>query len=79
MRGKLKTGADVSAASAVGALMLSAPKKQVLQRLFFDRGGYIYHGACESAGGGCPRRRSRVLRVFRSWQKNVNASKKTAS
>jgi len=44
MRGKLKTGADMEAAKAVGALIAERAKKAGVSAVVFDRGGYIYHG-----------------------------------
>jgi len=44
MRGKLKTGADVEAAKAVGALIAERAKGAGISKVIFDRGGYLYHG-----------------------------------
>ena len=44
LRGKLKTGADVEAAKAVGALLADRAVKAGVDKVIFDRGGYIYHG-----------------------------------
>jgi large subunit ribosomal protein L18 len=44
MRGKLKTGADVEAAKAVGTLIAERAKKAGVSSVVFDRGGYMYHG-----------------------------------
>ncbi len=44
LRGKLKTGADVEAAKAVGALLADRAVKAGVEKVIFDRGGYIYHG-----------------------------------
>ncbi len=44
LRGKLKTGADVEAAKAVGALLADRAVKAGVGKVVFDRGGYIYHG-----------------------------------
>ena len=44
MRGELKTGADVDAATAVGKLLAERAKKAGIENVVFDRGGYIYHG-----------------------------------
>lgn len=41
---KLKTGADVAAAEAVGKLVAERAKKAGVTNVVFDRGGYIYHG-----------------------------------
>jgi len=44
LRGKLKTGADVEAAGAVGKLIAERAKKAGVEKVVFDRGPYIYHG-----------------------------------
>ncbi len=44
LRGSLKTGADVSAAAAVGKLVAERARKAGVEKVVFDRGGYIYHG-----------------------------------
>ncbi|SMF43002.1 LSU ribosomal protein L18P [Tistlia consotensis] len=44
LKGKLKTGADIAAASEVGKLIAERAKQQGVEAVFFDRGGYLYHG-----------------------------------
>jgi len=44
LRGELKTGADKAAASAVGKLIAERAKAAGVERVVFDRGGYMYHG-----------------------------------
>ena len=44
LRSHLKTGANVDAASAVGKLVAERAKKAGVTEVYFDRGGYIYHG-----------------------------------
>lgn len=44
LRNILKTGADVEAASKVGELIGSRAKEAGIEKVFFDRGGYRYHG-----------------------------------
>lgn len=44
LQGKLKTGADVDAAAAVGKLVAARALKQDIKQVVFDRGAYIYHG-----------------------------------
>ncbi len=44
LRGELKTGADKSAASSVGALIAERAKAAGVTDVVFDRGGYIFHG-----------------------------------
>jgi large subunit ribosomal protein L18 len=44
LRGDLKTGADVAAASAVGKLVAERAKEAGVTDVVFDRGAFIYHG-----------------------------------
>ena len=44
MRGKLKTGANIDAAKAVGKLLAERAVKNGVTEVVFDRGGYLYHG-----------------------------------
>ena len=44
VRGKLKTGADVAAATAVGKLVAERAKKAGVTKVVFDRGAYMIHG-----------------------------------
>ena len=44
LRGSLKSGADTAAAAAVGKLVAERAKKAGVDKVVFDRGGYIYHG-----------------------------------
>ncbi len=44
LKGGLKTGADVAAATAVGKLIAERAKAAGVTEVVFDRGGYIYHG-----------------------------------
>ena len=44
LRGELKTCADKAAASAVGKLIAERAKAAGVERVVFDRGGYMYHG-----------------------------------
>jgi large subunit ribosomal protein L18 len=44
LKGSLKTGADVAAATAVGKLIAERAKAAGITEVVFDRGGYIYHG-----------------------------------
>ena len=48
MREKLKTGADVAAASEVGKLIAERATAAGVKDVVFDRGGYIYHGRIKS-------------------------------
>jgi len=40
----LKNGANVEAATAVGALIAKKAQEKGLTEVVFDRGGYLYHG-----------------------------------
>jgi len=44
MRERLKTGADVEAAKAVGKLVAERAVAKGLKDVVFDRGRYLYHG-----------------------------------
>jgi len=44
LRAKLKSGGNVSAASALGEVMAQKAKKEGITKVSFDRGGYLYHG-----------------------------------
>ncbi len=44
LRSKLKTGADVAAAAAVGKLVAERASKAGVTEVVFDRGAFIYHG-----------------------------------
>lgn len=44
LRKTLKTGADKSAAAAVGKLVAERAKKAGYTQVVFDRGGYVFHG-----------------------------------
>jgi large subunit ribosomal protein L18 len=40
----LKRGATVAAAKAVGKLIADRAKEKKIERVVFDRGGFLYHG-----------------------------------
>ncbi|MDQ0326934.1 large subunit ribosomal protein L18 [Rhodopseudomonas julia] len=44
LRETLKSGANVQAATAVGKLLAERAKAAGIEKVQFDRGGYIYHG-----------------------------------
>src|SRR4029077_1600657 len=44
MRGKMKTGANIAAAKAVGKLLAERASAKGVTNVVFDRGGYLYHG-----------------------------------
>lgn len=44
LRKDLKRGATVAAAKAVGKLIADRAKEKSVERVVFDRGGFLYHG-----------------------------------
>ena len=44
LKGSLRTGADIEAASAVGKLVAERAKLAGVTKIVFDRGSYMYHG-----------------------------------
>ena len=44
VREKLKTGADTAAATEIGKLVAERAKAAGVDKVVFDRSGYIYHG-----------------------------------
>ena len=44
LKGKLKNGATKDAAEQVGKLVAERAKQAGLEKVVFDRGGYMYHG-----------------------------------
>jgi large subunit ribosomal protein L18 len=44
LRDRLKTGADVEAASEIGKLVAERAKAAGVTKVIFDRSGYLYHG-----------------------------------
>jgi large subunit ribosomal protein L18 len=44
LKKQLKTGATVEAAQAVGKLVAERAKAAGVEKVVFDRGGYLYHG-----------------------------------
>jgi large subunit ribosomal protein L18 len=44
LRAALKSGADKDAAAKVGALIAARAKAKGVERVVFDRGGYLFHG-----------------------------------
>ena len=51
LKGKLKTGADRDAATAVGKLVGERAVKAGLKEVVFDRGSYLYHGRVKALAG----------------------------
>ncbi|WP_066640461.1 50S ribosomal protein L18 [Desulfolucanica intricata] len=44
VKGKIKTGGNISAAAAVGEQIAKKAITQGIKRVVFDRAGYLYHG-----------------------------------
>ena len=44
LKGKLKSGGDIAAATEVGRLIAERAKKAGVERVVFDRGAYLFHG-----------------------------------
>ncbi len=51
-KGKLKTGADKAAATAVGKLLAERAVEAGVKSVVFDRGGYKYHGRIKALADG---------------------------
>ena len=52
MREALKTGANVEAARRVGKELAERAMKAGIERVVFDRGGYMYHGRVKALAEG---------------------------
>jgi large subunit ribosomal protein L18 len=52
MKVALKTGADKTAAAAVGKLVAERAMKAGIDKVVFDRGGYRYHGRIKALAEG---------------------------
>jgi len=52
LKGALKTGASKAAARAVGKLIAEKAKAQGIQKVVFDRGGFLYHGRIKELADG---------------------------
>jgi large subunit ribosomal protein L18 len=50
--GQFKTGANKAAARAVGKLIAQKAKEKSLDKVVFDRGGYVYHGRIKELAEG---------------------------
>ena len=44
VRGKIKSGANITAAAEVGKLIAERAKQAGVSTVVFDRGGYMFHG-----------------------------------
>jgi large subunit ribosomal protein L18 len=52
LKSALKTGADKTAAAAVGKLVAERARKAGVDKVVFDRGGYRYHGRIKALADG---------------------------
>lgn len=52
LKGKLKTGATVAAATEVGKLLATRAKAKGVKQVVFDRSGYMYHGRIKALADG---------------------------
>ncbi len=52
MREELKTGANVDAARRIGKEIAERAKKAGVDKVVFDRGGYMYHGRVKALAEG---------------------------
>jgi len=52
LKGSLKTGADKAAASAVGKLVAERAKQAGIATVYFDRGGFLFHGRIKALADG---------------------------
>jgi len=50
--GQFKTGAHKKAARAVGKLIAQKAKEKKIDKVVFDRGGYVYHGRIKELADG---------------------------
>ena len=50
--GKLKNGSNVDAARQVGLLLGQRARAAQIQKVVFDRGGYMYHGRVKALADG---------------------------
>ena len=52
LKGKLKTGADKAAATAVGRLLAERAVQAGVKNVVFDRGAFRYHGRIKALADG---------------------------
>lgn len=52
LREKLKSGANVAAATEVGKLVAERAKKAGIKKVVFDRGRFVYHGRVKALADG---------------------------
>jgi large subunit ribosomal protein L18 len=48
VRGNVKSGGNVEAAKEVGKLIAERAKEKGVEKVVFDRGGFMYHGRVQS-------------------------------
>ncbi|MCZ7647382.1 MAG: 50S ribosomal protein L18 [Planctomycetota bacterium] len=52
LRERFKTGANVEAAKEVGKLVARLAREKGIEKVVFDRGGYMYHGRVKALADG---------------------------
>ena len=52
MKSKLKTGADIAAATEIGKIVAERASKAGVTKVIFDRGSYLYHGRVKALADG---------------------------
>jgi large subunit ribosomal protein L18 len=52
LKGKVKNGSGVEAAKQVGLLLGRRARMAQIQKVVFDRGGYVYHGRVKALAEG---------------------------
>lgn len=52
LKDKLPKGADTAAAAEVGKLVAARAREKGIEKVVFDRGGYIYHGRVKALADG---------------------------
>lgn len=52
LKGKVKSGANKDAATAVGKLVAERAKAAGVEEVVYDRGGFVYHGRVQALADG---------------------------
>jgi large subunit ribosomal protein L18 len=52
LKGRLKTGADKAAAAEIGKLIAERAKAAGIEKVYFDRGAYGFHGRVKALADG---------------------------